>query len=49
MKPSKKVTVGGQVIEVTSVSGFAYMVGKSVCTIKRYERQEILPGALLPG
>ena len=47
MKPSKKVTVGGQVIEVTSVSGFAYMGGKSVCTIKRYERQEILPGAVL--
>lgn len=47
MRQSKKVTIAGKLVDVVTVVDFAREVGKSVSTIKRYERQEILPGAVL--
>lgn len=47
MRQSKKVTIAGKLVDVVTVVDFAREVGKSVSTIKRYERQEILPGAIL--
>ena len=44
-KMSKKVKIGGKVVEVTSVSGLAEIVGRSRATILRWEKDEVFPPA----
>lgn len=44
---SKEATLklGGRIVTVVSIAGFAEMVGKSVHTLKEYERKDVLPNA----
>lgn len=44
-KMSKKVKICGKVVEVTSVSGLAMIVGRSRATILRWEKEEVFPPA----
>ena len=42
---NKKVKIGGKIVEVTTISGLAEIVGRSRATILRWEKDEIIPPA----
>lgn len=42
---SKKIKLSNKVVEVTTISGLAAIVGKSRPTILRWEKDEIFPSA----
>lgn len=43
---NKRFEINGRIVEVCTIKGLATIVGKSVDTIKRYERTDILPPAI---
>lgn len=44
-KMGKKVKISGKIVEVTTISGLAEIVGRTRPTILRWEKDDILPPA----
>lgn len=44
-KKTTTLNVKGMLVMATTIAGFAEIVGKSVDTIKRYEKEEVIPRA----